>query len=790
MSKSFRVYFVTHHDGRKTGMLLRAWDSFFDGPPPSAYGQSEEEVFSLLEDKLLRMEAGSSDSVDRYLWTEQFHTRQVRVDVHPLSTVKKRPVIGKASIPLRVTYAWTAVKTSDETTEHAHSPPSGAAAHSPPSGAAARAYRVMLPRFGAWIVLEDLDDAAEVLRVFLSFALLGENPRWVYDYRAEGEEYVRAWSPNLLARRATASQQEEELPTELARVADDLVALQEKGKLAAVIGDPPELAQVTQSVWRTPLPSLLLVGPPGAGKSTLVRRIAKLLIERARDRGDKQRPHLWTTSADRIIAGMVYLGMWQERVLTLIEELSGRNEWVHVDRLSALARPQPDGTSIAEMLEPAISAGDVSLIAEATPSELELLQRRHAALVGRFRIIRVNERSIDQTVGLIAPYAARKSTLSLHPNAIGRLVRHVADLQRDQALPGKAFRFVDWLAQSTQERRTYYARDISAAFSTFTGIPVELISDEYAAGADALSAKLRARVIGQDEACAACGRVLARFKAGMSDPERPAGTLLFVGPTGVGKTELAKQLARVTFGDEKRMIRVDMSEYGLRGSAQRLLDATEGSTSLAMQVRKTPLSLVLLDEIEKAHPEVFDLLLGVLGEGRMTDATGRLVDFRGTIVVMTSNLGVTEQAPVGFGERPSRDGDAFEAAVRRHFRPELFNRIDYVLSFRPLALSDVERIVDLALDEVRARTGLQRRALTITTTDAARIRLAELGFHPTRGARPLKRVIEELVVTPLAAMLAADATLRDRMVAIVTDEEPAARGALRISLPVSATPRG
>jgi len=763
--KSMRVYFVTHHDGRRTGTLLRTWSSFFDGPPPSAYGADEDDVLRQLEDRLLRMEADGSDVVDRYLWTEPFHTRQVRIDVHPLSSVKKRPVVGKTSIPLRVTYAWLEVKGDKPEAERGEADPP-------------RAYRVMIPRFGGWVVLEDLETAPEVLRTFLSAALMGENPRWIYDYRAEGEEYVKTWSPDLLARRLKEPEAKEELPEELVRVSDDLVAQHERGKLAPVIGDPPELTQIAAYVNRTPPPSVLLVGPSGSGKSALVRRTAKLLVDRARAREKGEKPHLWTTSADRLIAGMVWLGQWQERVLKIMEELSGRGEWLHVDRLAALAQSQPDGTSIAEMLEPAIAAGDVSILAEATPSELELLQRRHASLLSKFRVLRVNEKTTDATIALVGPYAARKPNLALHPGAVARMVRHGADLQRDQALPGKAFRFVDWLASTTPQtgdKRTFYARDISQAFSQYTGIPVELISDEYAASADDLAARLRTRVIGQDGACAACGRLLARFKAGMSDPDRPAGTFLFVGPTGVGKTELAKQLARATFGDDKRLIRLDMSEYGLRGSAQRLLDASDGATSLAQQMKKQPLSLVLLDEIEKAHPEVFDLLLGVLGEGRLTDGNGRLVDFRGSIVVMTSNLGVTEHAPAGFGERTQ---DGFEAAVRRHFRPELFNRIDYVLSFRALAMADVEKIVDLTVEDVRARTGLSRRGLSLTVTDRARSRLAQLGFHPTRGARPLKRVVEELVVTPLAAMLAADSSIRDRKIAVLGDIEPAPEGAI------------
>jgi ATP-dependent Clp protease ATP-binding subunit ClpC len=198
----------------------------------------------------------------------------------------------------------------------------------------------------------------------------------------------------------------------------------------------------------------------------------------------------------------------------------------------------------------------------------------------------------------------------------------------------------------------------------------------------------------------------------------------------------------------------------LRGSAQRLLETGENATSLAQQVRARPLSVVLLDEIEKANPEVFDLLLGVLGEGRLSDAEGKLVDFRGTIVVMTSNLGVTEQAPVGFGEGASGD---FVRAVRRHFRPELFNRIDRVLPFKPLTRENVLAIVDLVLGEVRTRSGLVRRAITLDVDQAARTTLAELGFHPTRGARPLKRVVEERIVAPLAALLAEHPTTTGRL---------------------------
>jgi ATP-dependent Clp protease ATP-binding subunit ClpC len=210
-----------------------------------------------------------------------------------------------------------------------------------------------------------------------------------------------------------------------------------------------------------------------------------------------------------------------------------------------------------------------------------------------------------------------------------------------------------------------------------------------------------------------------------------------------------------------------MSEFMLPGAVSRLTSARPGTLSLASRVREQPLSLVLLDEIEKAHPEVLDLLLGVLGEGRMTDDTGRFVDFRTTLIVMTSNLGVADTRPVGFDAAMTVGGGGdFTAKVRAHFRPELYNRIDHVLAFRSLTLKDVERIVDLELAAVAKRPGLARRRLRMIVTDAARKQLAERGYHPTRGARPLRRLIEERVMTPIAAKLASDPTIADTTVLV------------------------
>jgi len=751
MKKSFRVHVVVHEDGRRTGKLLRTWDSFFDRPPPAAYGATLEDVLEELEGKLEAMNVEGVDALDRYLWDEIFQTQRIRVDVHPLSSVKKRAVIGKKEIPLVLTYA-----------------------HCPLKGGG---HRIMLPRFGGWFIVEDLSLAAEVLRHAVSTMLLGESPRWVFELREAVDEYITEWSPSVLqrVRAAKAREATDDAHPELSRIADDLVLRASRGKLAAVVGESSVFEEIKGWTTSPRPPSLLLVGPAGAGKSALVRRLALHHLAAAKD-ADHDVARIHSTSKDRIVSGMVYLGMWQERCLKVVAELGETGDYLHVDALRGLLELQPDGATIADFLEPAMDDGGVRVIAECTQEELERARRARPSVVQRFTVVRVDETTPAASITLGLAYARRRS-LDVHPSAMKRLVRHLGALERGIAFPGKLLRFIDWLALDTKPKegtaRVFFPRDASEAYARYSGVPATLLSDDVAASAGDLAALLKARVIGQDDACDACGRVLARFKANLVDPERPIGTLLFVGPTGVGKTELAKQLARTTFGGEERMIRLDMSEYMLPGSVHRLMAARPGTQSLAVRVREQPLSLVLLDEIEKAHAEVLDLLLGVLGEGRLTDESGRFVDFRTTLIVMTSNLGVSDMRPVGFGDASDA---GFLRRVRAHFRPELYSRIDQVLAFRALAPADVERIVDLELAAASKRTGIVRRRLRLQASPAARAWLAEVGYHPTRGARPLRRLVEERVMTAIAAKLASTPDFRDATIRIYTASEPAPDG--------------
>src|SRR6202048_5234456 len=297
--------------------------------------------------------------------------------------------------------------------------------------------------------------------------------------------------------------------------------------------------------------------------------------------------------------------------------------------------------------------------------------------------------------------------------------------------------------------------DIAAIVSKWTGIPVSKMLEGEMQKLVQMEDRLRERVVGQDEALSAVANAIRRSRAGLSDPKRPIGSFIFLGPTGVGKTETARALAEFLFDDEQAMVRIDMSEYMEKHAVARLIGAPPGYVGydeggqLTEAVRRRPYSVVLFDEIEKAHPDVFNILLQILDDGRLTDAQGRTVDFRNTIVIMTSNLG--SQWIVERGLSADEIRERVMDAVRSHFRPEPINRIDEIVIFGALSLEQIQRIVEIQLRGLRQR--LAERKMSLELTLRAEEELARAGFDPVYGARPLRRTIQKELVQPLATRL-------------------------------------
>src|SRR6266545_564239 len=522
-----------------------------------------------------------------------------------------------------------------------------------------------------------------------------------------------------------------------------------------------ELARLFAAADRRPI---LLVGPRKVGKTTIVQELVWQTCARKKERFGGGR-EVWLVSPMRLISGMSYLGEWENRVLAILDHARARDKVLYFDDLLGLFTAGMSAASdlnVAQVLKPALEKHHVRVLAEITPESWRVLRERDRAFADLFHVIPIHEPPEPETLRVLVSVTRQLETqhrcefeLSVVPTVCDLHRR----LERDAAFPGKAAGSLRRLAVRFAGARI--GRDQALdEFHNRSGLDLAFLDHGMALSRRLIVDGLRARVVGQDHAMEAFADILVTLKARLNDPGRPLGTLLLLGPTGVGKTQSAKALAEYLFGSSERLLRFDMNEYVDGNSATRLTGTLcEPEGLLTSAIRRRPFSVVLFDEIEKAAPEVFDLLLAVLDEARLADALGRVADFTQAVILLTSNLGAREaRARLGFtagAASVEADDAVYVGAAEKFFRPEFFNRLDRIVPFRVLKPEQLEGIARQLIDGVFAREGLRQRQCLLNVAPAAMARLVELGHHPQLGARSLKRVIEREIAQPLAEKLAA-----------------------------------
>jgi ATP-dependent Clp protease ATP-binding subunit ClpC len=558
----------------------------------------------------------------------------------------------------------------------------------------------------------------------------------------------------------------------LDRHGHDLTADARAGRLDPVIGRDAEIAQVVEVLARRSKNNPVLLGEPGVGKTAVVEGIASRVVE-----GEVPEAlrgvRVVAVDLAGMVAGTKYRGEFEERLTAVLREAAHPDVVLFVDELHLIvgAGAGHEGTmDAASMLKPALARGALRLIGATTTAEYRRHVEPDAALARRLATITVEEPTAEQALAVLDGVAARYEThhrVVLPPATRRAAVELTAKHVHDRRLPDKALDALDRASARVRTRSsgdacdttpTVTPADVAQVVADTTGIPVADLTDDDRARLGTLDARLRARIVGQDPAVATVVDAVLAGRAGLADPGRPVASLLFVGPTGVGKTELARALAWAVHGSDEHLVRFDMAEFAEAHTVSRLTGAPPGYLGhdrpgeLTEAVRRRPSSVVLFDEIEKAHADVVAVLLGVLDAGRLTDTHGRTTSFTDTVIVMTSNLAAAELKVAGDDVEAARE--PVVTVLRRSLRPELLGRIDDVVLFRPLSTSLLEEVVELLLSSTRER--LAERDVALRVTPAALALLAGRADRKS-GARGLRQVVAREVERPIARRIVAGA---------------------------------
>ncbi len=588
----------------------------------------------------------------------------------------------------------------------------------------------------------------------------------------------------------------------LAKFGTDLTKLARNGEIDPVIGREEQTQRVIEILSRRKKNNPILVGEAGVGKSAIAEGLALRIAADDVPHTIKGK-HLFSIDITALVAGTKFRGEFEERMQQLLKALKeSKDTIVFIDEIHTIvgAGSTQGSLDTANILKPALAKGEIQLIGATTFDEYRANIESDAALVRRLQRVVVEPTNIEQSIKIIeriAPKYAEHHNVEYSAEALKACVTLSERYITERHLPDKAIDLLDEAGSRANiaAKNIVEKTDIEQIITSLIGVPSQSLSQSDISRLKEIESALKAKVVGQDDAVEKIARTIKKSRSGISTTTRPIGVFLFVGPSGVGKTLLAKELSKWMFHDEKSLIRIDMSEYSEKHNAARLVGAPPGYVGygeggeLSEAVRRNPYSVILLDEIEKAHPETFNLMLQIFDEGRLTDGSGRHIDFRNTIIIITSNAGSRQvsqrAAKVGYAIDTENNtnidieiSDDYQKALNKIFAPEFLNRIDETLIFNTLKQSDIELIVKIEMESLFER--IRNLGYKIRATEGAYNRVAEMSYNDRFGARELRRTLAKQIEEPIAELIISETIDKDSTIIVEKDRKDS-RVKLRIA---------